>query len=47
MNTIYSTIAYVNAKDIKINLGKEKTAMLLEKISENFQKEIGRFINFV
>jgi DNA-binding Xre family transcriptional regulator len=34
MNTIYSSIAYISTKSIKIKLDKEKAAMLWKKISE-------------
>ena len=46
-DTIYSMIAHIRIKSIKIKLDKEKTAMLWEKYPKNLQKEIGRFINFV
>ena len=34
IDTIYSVIAHIRIKSIKIKLDKEKTAMLWEKISE-------------
>ena len=36
--TIYSAIAYISTKNIKIKLDKEKTDMLWEKISEKLSE---------
>lgn len=38
-NTIYSAIAYISIKNIKIKLDKEKTDMLWEKISEKISEK--------
>ena len=38
-NTIYSVIVYISAKNIKIKLDKENTAMLWKKISEKLAEK--------